>query len=53
MALVEVEQAREECRDIRAVRLLRDFLQDMSCGLRQLRHSPGFAAAAVVMLNAA
>ncbi|MBZ5499087.1 MAG: ABC transporter permease [Acidobacteriia bacterium] len=50
IALGGLEQTMEECRDVLAVRLLRDLVQDLSYGLRQLRHAPGFAAVAVITL---
>jgi putative ABC transport system permease protein len=50
IALGGLEQTREECREVLAVRLLRDLVQDLSYGLRQLRHAPGFAGVAAVTL---
>lgn len=45
-----VELVKEECRDVRRVNYIENFLQDSRYGLRQFRRSPGFAAAAIVTL---
>ncbi len=39
-----VEQIKEECRDMRRVNYIENFLQDIRYGVRQLRRSPAFTA---------
>ena len=45
-----VEQIKEECRDMRQVNYIENFLQDVRYGLRQLRRSSGFTAVAIITL---
>ena len=45
-----VEQIKEECRDMRRVNYIENFLQDVRYGVRQLRRSPGFAVVALLSL---
>lgn len=45
-----VERFKEEGRDVRGTRLIEDLWQDLSYATRQLRASPGFAAATVLTL---
>src|SRR5574340_549972 len=45
-----VEQIKEECRDMRRLNPLENFLRDAGYGWRQLRRSPGFAVVALLSL---
>ncbi len=45
-----IEQIKEECRDMRRVNYIEEFLQDVRYGLRQIRRNPGFTAVAVITL---
>jgi macrolide transport system ATP-binding/permease protein len=45
-----VQQIKEECRDMRRVNYIENFVQDLRYGLRMLTRNPGFTAAAVLVL---
>src|SRR5487761_124625 len=45
-----IDQVKEECRDVGAVRFVETLIQDLRYGLRQLRRNPGFTAVAVITL---
>jgi predicted permease len=45
-----VDQRKEECRDMRHVRIVDDVVQDVHYAVRVLRRSPGFAVAAILIM---
>src|SRR5262245_61411642 len=49
-AMGGVERRKEECRDMRRVRLIEELMQNLRYGLRTLRKSPGFTAVAALSL---
>jgi putative ABC transport system permease protein len=45
-----ISQFQEECRDMRRLNLIDDFMKDLRYAVRSLRRSPGFAALAVLIM---
>jgi len=45
-----VDQRKEECRDTRHTRIVDELIQDVHYAVRVLRRSPGFAAAAILIM---
>lgn len=49
-AMGGIEQRKEECRDMRRVRLIDGVVRDVRCGVRGLRRSPSFTIVAIATL---
>ena len=49
-AMDGLDQRKEDCRDARRVHVVEDALKDLRYGLRTLRRTPGFTAAAILSL---
>lgn len=49
-AMHGLDQRKEECRDMRRVRLIEDFLQDLRFSLRSLLKRPGYPAIVLIAL---
>jgi len=51
LALGGLAQVEQQCRDVHGRSMVRDFVQDLRYGFRQLHRSPGFSALAVLCLT--
>lgn len=49
-SIKDIEQRKEECREMRGLGLLDNGIQDFRYALRQLRQNPGFACTAIFVL---
>ncbi len=49
-AVRDIQQRKEECRDMRRLNLMDNAAQDLRYAMRQLRNNPGFACTAIFVL---
>jgi predicted permease len=51
VAMGGVQQLKEQCREVRGIDLLEQFVQDLRYAVRSLRHAPAFTVAAIGTLT--